>query len=378
MSKALVEYFKQRRAASLELIKKLVEMESPTSAKSAVDRLGAFVAERMRELTGNVEILAQPVYGHHIKARIKNGTPQSKVLVLGHLDTVWKEGEIVKRPFRIEGSRAYGPGVFDMKASILLVLLVLEALRDRMIEVKNEVVILFNSDEEDGSYSSRALIEQEAVTSRHVLVLEPPLPGNRVKTARKGVGRFQVAVSGLAAHAGIDHDKGVNAIEELAHQIVALQAMTDYGKGTTVNVGVVSGGTVSNVVPAEARAEVDVRVTTLEEGAAVTERILGLRPVHPKAQIKVTGGINRPPLVRTPAIVQLYQKARALAAEIGFELGEGSTGGGSDGCFTAALGIPTLDGLGVDGAGAHAVSEYINLDDIPRKAALIARLLSEG
>lgn len=369
-----VEYFKSHQSAALDLIKNLVELESPTSNKEAVDKLADFVSARLRDRDTKTEIIIQANQGNHVRALASAGG-LGKALLLCHLDTVWSLGEVNRRPLRIEDGKAYGPGVLDMKASIALVLLIVEAIREKIVKPNKEVIVLFTSDEEDGSHSSRELIEKEAATSDYVLVLEPPLPGNRVKTARKGVGRFDVAVTGRAAHAGVDPERGVNAIEELAHHILALQRMSDHKKGTSVNVGVVSGGTVSNVVPAEARAAVDVRVSTLEEGRQITEKILALKPVNPNAQIYVTGGVNRPPLVRTPAVVQLYEKARDLAAELGFELGEGATGGGSDGCFTAAMGVPTLDGLGVNGAGPHAVDEHIVIADIPYKAALVSRLL---
>lgn len=377
-AQTLLAFFAERSAAALEMARTLVNMESPTAAKAHVDALGAFVADQFRVRGAVVETIPQTVSGHHLRIGLvtaAEAVEPERGLILGHLDTVWTLGEVARRPFRIEDGKAYGMGLFDMKMSLALLLMMREALNAGHWRPRRAITVLLNSDEEDGSHTSRARIEEEARRSRYVLVLEPPLPGYRVKTMRKGIGRFQVMARGRAAHAGVDHEKGINAIEELAHQIIALQRLTDYARGITVNVGVASGGTVSNVVPEAARADVDVRVATMEDGEEVTRRILGLKPTHPGAALEITGGMNRPPLVRTSAIAQLYETARALAAEIGLTLGEGATGGGSDGCFTAALGIPTLDGLGVDGLGAHAVNEHIIIDDIPRKAALLSRII---
>lgn len=362
----------------MDLARRFVEMESPTADKNHVDAFGAYVAEEFRALGTEIEVISQTTAGNHLCFNLvppAAATETGPILILGHLDTVWRFGEITKRPFRIEGGRAYGPGLFDMKMSLALLHMIQQALRDGRLRPRRAIRVLITSDEEEGSLTSRALIEKEAADCHFVLVLEPPLPDYRVKTMRKGVGRFHIAVKGRSAHAGIDHEKGVNAIEELSHQIITLQSLTDYGRGITINVGVVSGGTVPNVVPAEAEAVVDVRVSALTDGEEIAKRIFGLKPAHTGAMLTITGGMNRPPLVRTPAIVHLYEKARDLAQEIGLSLGEGATGGGSDGCFTAALGIPTLDGLGVDGRGAHALDEHIVVADIPYKATLLARLI---
>lgn len=370
----LVAYFRRQERAALALLRRLVELESPTGYKRGVDQLGLYLAKRCSDLGAKVKVFEQERVGNHICLEVDAGGP-GQALILGHLDTVWPRGEVRLRPFKIEEGRAYGPGVLDMKASLVLVYLLIRAVSEQKVRPARPLFFLLNSDEETGSETSRRIIEAKAERSDYVLVLEPPLPGNRLKTARKGVARFDLLVRGVAAHAGVDHEKGVNAIEELARQVLRLQAMTDYSRGVTVNVGVVSGGTAANVVPAEARAEIDLRLADLEQGAAVIEQIMGLKPVNPRAEITITGGLNRPPLERSAAVVRLYQKARELAAELGFSLGEGATGGGSDGCFTAALGIPTLDGLGVDGQGPHALNEHIIISDIPFKAALISRLV---
>ncbi|HET8676387.1 MAG TPA: M20/M25/M40 family metallo-hydrolase, partial [Blastocatellia bacterium] len=235
--------------------------------------------------------------------------------------------------------------------------------------------ILMTCDEETGSHFSREIIEQEARTAHTALVLEPPIPGGTVKTARKGVGEFELIAHGRSSHAGNDPRAGVSAVTEMAHQILAVNALCDYERGTTLNVGVVSGGVLSNVVAAESRASIDMRFRTVEEGRRITEAMESLRPTLDGARLEVRGGINRPPLVRTPEIGALFEHARGLASEIGYELREGAVGGGSDGNFIAALGVPVLDGLGVDGAGAHAEHEHIIISDIPRRAALLARLI---
>ena len=294
---------------------------------------------------------------------------RDRILLLGHTDTVWPAGEIVKRPFKIESGRATGPGVFDMKAGIVLMWMALRALKER------PVTVLLTSDEEAGSTSSRNWIEAEAGKSRAVLVLEPSLPGGALKTARKGVGRFTVKAIGRAAHAGIDPERGVNAIEEISRQILKLQNMTDPVRGTTVTVGVVQGGTRSNVIPADAAADVDVRIASLEEAERVATMIRALTPELAGARLEVRGGITRPPMERTTDTDRLFRDATRIAAQLGIDLKEGSTGGASDGNLTLALGIPTLDGLGAVGGGAHAVDEWVDVESLPQRAALIAGLI---
>ena len=292
-----------------------------------------------------------------------------RILLLGHTDTVWPAGEIAKRGFRVEAGRAFGPGVFDMKSGILLAMMALEVSGS-----DKPVTVLLTSDEEIGSSSSRALIEAEAGRCSAVLVLEPSLPGGRLKTARKGVGRFTIKAIGRAAHAGIDPDKGVNAIEEISRQILKLQKMSDPRLGTTVTVGVVQGGTRSNVVPAEAAAEVDVRVPNMEEAERIGHSIRSLAAELKESRLEIHGGINRPPMERTSDTERLFDLARDVAAQIGIDLKEGPTGGASDGNFTSALGIPTLDGLGAIGGGAHAVDEWVDIESLPARAASDCRV----
>jgi glutamate carboxypeptidase len=367
-------YLCDHQAEMVALLTKLVEMESPTDDKPSLDRLAAFLAEEARGLGAQAEVLMQPEAGNHVRARWGEGT--GGALLLCHMDTVWSVGTVAERPVRIEDGLLYGPGAFDMKGGIVNSLWAMRALRDLDLLPEQRVTLVLTSDEETGSRTSRPIFEAEALEHDVVFCLEPAQPPNAsLKTWRKGVGVFHVHVTGLAAHAGADHDKGTNAIEELAHQILTTQAFTDYEVGTTLNVGVVTGGTRSNVVPAEARAEVDVRVMNTEEAARIEEKMHGLKPHLPGTTVKVTGGVGRPPMVRTPEIVALYKKAESLAAEMGFRVTEAGTGGGSDGNFTAALGVPTLDGMGVVGDGGHAIHEHVVVRSLPERAALLAAML---
>jgi glutamate carboxypeptidase len=297
-------------------------------------------------------------------------------LILCHFDTVWAVGTLDARPFRIESGKAYGPGVFDMKSSLVLAEYALRATGDLKLALSRPVTILMTSDEEVGSHTSRSLIEEEAKNAAYVLVMESPLPGGVLKTTRKGIGGWDLSISGRAAHAGIEPEKGISAIQELAHQILKLHSLTVMAKGTTVNVGVVRGGTVSNVVAPHASAEIDVRAWTQEEADRVAAAIQNLQPVTPGVTLQVTGGWNRPPL-ETRVTSDLFQRARAIGHRLGLDLQEGGTGGGSDGNITGALGVPTLDGLGVPGAGAHADHEHIEIDKIGERAALLVALLLE-
>jgi len=369
----VLSYMIDKTQDMLQMLKAVVEHESPSTDKAATDKLASYLRDQFAMLGARAELLPQAHYGNHV--RVEWGKGEEQVLVLCHMDTVWSVGEIKKRPFRVDGENAYGPGAFDMKAGIVHTYFALKALNDLGLKSKKRIVVLLNTDEEIGSPSSRAIIEAEARKSTHALVLEPSVPPlGAIKTFRKGVGMFKVAITGKAAHAGADPEKGISAIGEMAHQIVRLHSMTDFKTGTTVNVGVVAGGTRSNVIAAEAHAEVDLRVATKAEGERVVKEILNLKPQIEGATISVTGGMNRPPMERTPKIVEAYHFAKKLAAELGFELHESGTGGGSDGNFTAAIGTPTLDGLGAVGAGGHAESEYLIIKHMPERAALLARL----
>ena len=370
--KDLLETLRRNMPETISLLEAVVNMDSPTVDKPLVDRLVHYLGTRFQTLGGSVEYIPAERFGDHLVARF-DGASKSRLLILGHTDTVFPAGEVGRRPFRIENDRATGPGVFDMKAGITLIWAALRASGP----LPRPVTVLLTSDEEMGSPSSRELIEREAGAADAVLVLEPSLPGGGIKTSRKGVGRFTVMASGRAAHAGIDPSRGINAIEEIAHQIVLLQGMSDGARGTTVTVGVVQGGTRVNVVPAEAAVEIDVRITSNEEAARITELIRALRPRLPGATLHIRGGINRPPMERTSDTGRLFEIARKIGEELGIRIEEGSTGGASDGNFTAAMGIPTLDGLGPIGDGAHSLEEYVEIASLPERAALIAGLIRQ-
>ncbi len=354
-----------------------VKLESPTEAAASVNRLVAYIEQGLAEAGVETErIPGRDGLGDHLRARVRGCREGRGILVLGHIDTVWPLGTLQKMPFRIDGDRAFGPGVYDMKAGSYLGFEALRSLVRGGVTPELSVTMLFTADEEIGSPTSRALIEAEARRSRYVLVPEPGVgPERAVVTSRKGWGRFHMSVKGRPAHAGANHDRGRSAITELAKQILALEAITDYARGVTVNVGVVRGGTRSNVVPAFAEAEIDLRAPTLAEADRASSLILGRGPIGPDIEVTVEGGMNRPPFERTPEVVALYEKAKTLAADLGFELAETSRGGVSDGNFTAALGVPTLDGLGCCGDGAHAENEHILISSIPQRLGLMIMLL---
>jgi glutamate carboxypeptidase len=369
----LLPFLTQQLPEALKFLEHMVNLESPSLDKSLVDHFARFVGPKFEAIGGRIDYVQTDRFGDHLRARFSSKSSE-RILLLGHMDTVWPTGEAHKRPFRIDAGKATGPGVFDMKAGILLMWMAIAGLQQRGRLTKN-ITVLLTSDEEVGSNSSRSLIESEAAQCKAVFVLEPSLPGGTLKTARKGVGRFTVKAIGKASHAGIDPTKGVNAIEELSRQIIKLHTMTDAARGTTVTVGVVQGGTRSNVVPAEAAAEVDVRIASVEEAARITNAIKALTPELPGALLEVRGSINRPPMERNSDTVRLFETARAIAARTGIDLKEGPTGGASDGNLTSALGIPTLDGLGPIGDGAHALGEWVDIESLPNRGALVAELI---
>ncbi|HZB25217.1 MAG TPA: M20 family metallopeptidase [Vicinamibacterales bacterium] len=354
----------------LDLLEALVRAESPTTDKRAVDACGALLAARLREIGGRVELIPQIEAGNHVRADFGEGA-RGRILILGHFDTVWPVGQIRTMPFEEREARLHGPGIYDMKGGIAVSLLAIRLLGLR----PPAVTMLWTSDEETGSATSRGLIEETARGRRAVLVLEPSLPGGAAKTRRKGCGEFQLAVTGKAAHAGIEPERGVNAIHELAHQIAAIHRLQDTARGVSVNVTIVSGGTRTNVIPDSARASIDVRVPSLADAGRIESALALLRPVLPGSALELTGGFGRPPLERTEGVATLYAAARDVSAELGRALGEGGTGGGSDGNFTAAIGVPTLDGLGPDGAGAHAAHEHVVAADLTWRAAFLAGLV---
>ena len=379
----LLSHFEERREEILSFIRWLVEQESMSREAEATTRIAENLGDRLAGDGAQIDLFRDPTFGTTLRAHfpVGPGDPGHEdevagpLLVVGHLDTVWPLGTLARRPFTISADRAYGPGIFDMKAGVTLATFAMRALKEFGRRPKRPVTFLMTCDEETGSHFSRGLIEDEARHAAAALVLEPPVPGGSIKTARKGVGEFEVIIKGRSAHAGNDPRAGVSAVTELAHQILAINNLMDFDRGTTLNVGVVKGGVLSNVVAAEARAAVDMRFQVIAEGERIEAAMQALVPVIEGAEIEVRGGINRPPLVRTNEIAALFEQARTLAAELGYDLREASVGGGSDGNFIAAMGVPVLDGLGVDGSGAHAEHEHIVIGDIPRRAALLTRLI---
>jgi glutamate carboxypeptidase len=375
--RTVLAYLRDHLSDMTALLVQLVEMESPSNSKSLLDRLAVFLAEQLSAVGARVEPLVQSKAGDHVRARWDGD--EGGVLLLCHMDTVWEAGTLARRPVRVDDGRLYGPGAFDMKGGIVNVLWAIRALRELNAFPNRRVTLLITSDEEIGSRTSRPMIEAEAVSHDAVFVMEPAQPPNAaLKTSRKGVGVYRVSITGRSAHAGVDHEKGINAIEELAHQILAIQRFTDYAAGTTVNVGVVDGGTRSNVVPEEATARVDVRVVNAAEAERIDEKMRGLKPHLDGARIQISGGVNRPPMNRTPEIASLFGQAEVLAVGMGLHIAEAGSGGGSDGNFTAALGVPTLDGLGVVGDGGHANHEHVVLASMPERAALLAAMIRRG
>jgi glutamate carboxypeptidase len=376
----ILNYMLDHQETMTRELEVLVRLESPSNERAAVNAVGDFLAKAFDRLDADVERLSQAAFGDHL--RVTWGQGESQILLLGHMDTVWGRGEIEERPFRIVEDKSTGilkgtgPGIFDMKGGLVVGLYAVAALRELGFAPVHRLVFLLNSDEECGSPTSRRYIEEEGRRSDYVLVLEPSREDALV-TWRKGVGRFELEIQGLASHAGAAHHQGVSAVEELAHQILHLEAMTDYEQGTTVNVGVVQGGSKVNVRPASAWAEIDLRVTTAEQGQRMTEAIRALRPKNPNAALIVSGRMNRPPWETSPEGRALFERARQVGARLGMDLWPAGTGGGSDGNFTAALGVPTLDGLGIVGNDAHALSEWVDLASLPRRAALLAELILE-
>ena len=376
---AHLAFCQQHEAEMLSLLRKMVEIESPSDDKAAVDRMGAFLAEAFERLGGKVTFYPQEVAGNHLKAEFPAGAsgPASgkPVLFLGHFDTVWPMGTLAKMPFRMEAGRAFGPGVYDMKAGIAMMMFALRALKEAGA-AHRPVTILLDTDEEVGSTTGRPIVEATAKDCEAVLVLEPSQgPQGHLKTSRKGVGDITIRVRGRASHSGVDFEKGRSAIVELARQLLEVVKFTDLARGITVNPGVIQGGTRSNVIAAEAWAEVDLRIARIADAKELEKKFAALRPFDPDCSIELSGGINRPPMERTEGTVRLFGIAQEIAATMGWKLEESSTGGGSDGNFTSALGIPTLDGLGALGEGAHAPHESVVIQEVSQRTALLTTLI---
>jgi glutamate carboxypeptidase len=377
---ALLQILTPRLPQMLSLLRTFVLVESPSLEKSSADRCGTIIAQTWRKRGLGIERLAQKHRGDHLRftRQPQKGRPSGQLLVLGHYDTVYATGTLARMPFRVSGGKAYGPGTFDMKAGIVQALFAFEALQQLQTPLRKRIVFLWTSDEEIGSDSSRKLIEAEARRSDAVFVLEPSFgPRGLLKTARKGVGEAEIIVHGRASHAGLAPQEGVNAVHELALQIARLQQWNNLRGGISVNADVVEGGTRVNVIAERARAVIDLRALRLADMRLLEKRLRTLRPLTRGAHLEVRGGFNRAPMERKVSAA-LFSRAKALAAQMGLSVGECVAGGGSDGNLTAALGIPTLDGLGAVGDGAHSAHEHIVTKTMPQRAALLAALLAES
>ncbi len=375
--RALLAGARRKEAALVDLIQRLARAESPSDNKPAVDGCVRLAAERAKALGGRVKLHRQKGFGDLLEARFgakSKAGATGRTLLLGHLDTVWPIGTLKAMPCKLGDGRLWGPGTLDMKAGVAMALTAIELLSEADL-LRQEIVLLLNSDEEVGSPVSRPVTERLAAECGAVFVLEPT-QGLACKTARKGPGNGRIEVPGVAAHAGVDYEKGVSALRELARVIEKGSGWTDLQRGVTVSVGVAAGGSKSNVIPAEAWAEVDVRILRKADGARMERKFAALKAVDKRCTLAVTGGINRPPMERTRGTARLFRQARALGAELGMVLDEATSGGASDGNFTSALGIPTLDGMGAVGEGTHARHESIHLEPLAPRTALLAGLLS--
>lgn len=376
--RALLAGAREKEGALIELARRLVRAESPSDDKAAVDGCGALVIEHARELGGRVKVHRQKAFGDVIEARFgpRRTDAQDRVMLLGHIDTVWPVGTLEAMPCRVGEGRLWGPGTLDMKVGAAMAFTAIEMLSEADL-LEREVVLLLNSDEEVGSPVSRPVTERLAQECGAVYVLEPA-QGLAYKTARKGTGNWRIEIKGVAAHAGVDFEKGASALRELGRVIETVSGWTDLKRGLTVSVGLAGGGSKTNVIPAEAWAEVDGRIARKADGARMERRFAGLKAADKRCSVSVTGGINRPPMERTRETVALYQCARELAAELGIQLDEAATGGASDGNFTSALGIATLDGMGAVGEGAHARHESVMLERLAPRTAMIAGMIAAG
>ncbi|MBZ5722800.1 MAG: M20 family metallopeptidase [Acidobacteriia bacterium] len=377
---ARLHYFEEHRDRIVETIRQLVELESFSDDKPAVDRLAHLLAGRFEALGGHSKLHRAQKFGDHLQVDFAGKRAGKPVLLLGHYDTVYPVGTLATMPCRVADGRLWGPGTLDMKSGIGLMLHVIEALRAWHGDtLPRPVTVLLVSDEEVGSDSSRHITESVAKRSQAVLVLEPSygLQG-AVKTARKGVAEYTLKVTGKAAHSGLDFEKGESAVVELARQILEIPKLVDLKRGLTLNVGLVQGGTRVNVIPAEATATIDVRIARMKDAAEIDRKLRAFKPFNRKCKLELKGSVNRPPMERTAGVAALYESARHIAQQLGWKLEEAAVGGGSDGNFTAGLGIPTLDGLGGVGDGAHATHESILISELPRRAALLSALIEEA
>jgi glutamate carboxypeptidase len=380
LPKQLLRLVKPRLTQMLAALRRFVNAESPSLEKAAADRCCGVIAEEWNKHGARAERISQKHRGDLLRIIHAPGKsrPSGQLLVLGHYDTVYSTGTLGRMPFRLQGGKAYGPGTFDMKAGIVQALFALQALQQAEIRVRKRLIFLWTSDEEIGSESSRKFFETEARRSDAVFVLEPAF-GSRglLKTARKGVGEAVLIAHGRSSHAGLAPQEGINAIHELTRQLARIEGWNDFRRGVTVNAGIIEGGTRTNVIPERARAVLDLRALEISDMRGMERRLHALRPFHRGARLEITGGFRRPPLERKMS-VSLFARAKSLAEQMNLSLGECTVGGGSDGNFTAALGIPTLDGLGAVGDGAHSSREHVLIHTMPARAALLAALLASG
>jgi glutamate carboxypeptidase len=358
----------------LARMQRYVEVETPSRSDAQVRVLADMLAADLEQAGCAVVTLDAPGYGAHVVGRT-GGKGDDHIVILSHMDTVHPIGTLKTQPFRVLADRVEGPGTYDMKAGIAIAVEALLLMQRRGTQARRPIRFVITCDEEIGSHSGLEVIRQEVAGAHAVLVTEPCVAGGAAKTQRKGVVTYRMSIEGRAAHAGTHPGNGISATVELAHQIQRIVALADHEQGTTLNVGVVQGGTASNVIPANASAEIDVRVTNAVETERIHNALLALQPQLPGARVQVVRTENRPPLERTAPVVALYERVKAIAADLDFDMPEGASGGGSDGSFTASLGIPTLDGLGPDGGGAHAVDEHVLLADLPLRLALFTRIL---
>jgi glutamate carboxypeptidase len=380
LPKILFSSLRSRLPQMLEVLRELTLLESPTTEKAPADRCCGFLADQWLFRGGIIHVLKQKHRGNHLRVvwPPTAARPSGQLLVLGHYDTVYPTGTLRGMPFRTAGGKVFGPGTFDMKAGIVQALFAFEALQSLKIPVAKNVVLLWTSDEEIGSESSRDVIEAEAKRSDAVFVLEPSLgPRGLLKTSRKGVGQAELVVRGRASHAGLAPEKGVNAIHELSAQIARIERWNNLRRGVNINADIIEGGSRANVIAERAKATLDLRAWRVADMRTLESRLHSLKPIHRGAKLEITGGFDRPPLERKYS-AELYARAKLLAKQIGFSLGEAAAGGGSDGNFTAALGVPTLDGLGAVGDGAHSIQEHVIVKTMPQRAALLAALLATG
>jgi glutamate carboxypeptidase len=373
-----LRYFEARQEKIVETIREFVAIESPSDNKLAADRMGALLAARFETLGGRAHVHRAEDFGDSVQIDFPGREKIRPVLLLGHFDTVYPLGTLATMPCQVADGRLYGSGALDMKSGIALMFYAIEALHRWHAGLPRPVTVFLVSDEEVGSYSSRKITETLARESAGVLVLEPAGPRGAVKTARKGVGEYTLNVKGVAAHAGLDPGTGHSAIVELARQITAVSKMNDLGRGLSVNPGVVRGGTRTNVIAAEATVEIDVRIKNAKQSGILDRKFRALKPFDKHCKLIVEGGVNRLPMERTKGVVALYRKAQAIAKHIDWKLEEAAVGGGSDGNFTAGMGIPTLDGMGGVGEGAHAVHEHIVISELPRRALLLAGMIENA